>query len=356
MDRHTHQRAKRNAQLLAASLLTLGLGVPLLTVPTAAATPLAAAHALHEAANSISCVSSTVCFAAGSYGNPPKGEIAKVVDGARISYQTISTVSSLGAISCAGMAGCEVIGYKAPKFVAIKISASGVLGPEVPLPQSFSAISCAGAALTCYAAGGEGTEVSVTRIKSGAAGPVHVVNFTTRSGGLDSAAISCWAPTACEVAMDFSTGTAFLGYVLAVSAGTPGTAALVSSKYGIDGIACPAPATCTVAGTSEPGMAMVAKVDSGKISAVHPVAKATELTSVACSAMAACTAVGSTAYGENGGKSIVISVSGGLPGTGTIVSAAAVLNAVASTAGTSYEAVGPVSFGLNSGDDILAVG
>jgi hypothetical protein len=229
-----------------------------------------------------------------------------------------------------------------------------VAGNNVALPSLFTAISCYGSSLACEAVATEGKTVSVVSIKAGAVGAVHTSSVTAPSGSLDSGAISCWSAASCEIGLTYSTGRAFLGFVFPVVAGVPGPVTKVSSSYGVTGIACPAAGQCIVTANSVSGTAMAATLSGSHLGTVHVVAQATELTDISCSSVALCTAAGSTQGAKDPqGKSIVVPVSRGVPGAGSVVRAAAVFSSVASAPGGFYEAIGQVSFGRNSGNDVV---
>jgi hypothetical protein len=315
-------------------------------------------NALAESAGGIGCVSDKTCLVVGSApGEGPQAsaaEVVEVVNGAPSAVHKVTTVSGFDAISCAPQAGCEATGFAKTGDLAIAIGASGVAGKKVALPSLFAAISCYGPSLACEALATEGTSVSVVSIKAGAVGSVHTSSVTAPSGSLDSGAISCWSATMCEVGLSYSTGKAFLGFAFPVAAGVPGPVTEVSSTYGVTGIACPAAGQCTVTANSVSGTAIVAILSGSHLGTVHVVARATELNDVSCSSFALCTAVGSTQGTKSPqGKSIVVPVSRGVPGAGSVISAAAVLSRVASASGGFYEAIGQVLFGMNLGNDVV---
>jgi len=344
--------------LLLTGLQILPVAVPGLASPAGATVTGDPTNALAESADGIGCISDKTCLVVG--GAPGGGfqataaEVIEVANGAPGTVHKVTSVSGFDAISCAGQVGCEATGFAKTGDLAIAIAASGVAGKKVTLPSLFTAISCYGPSLACEAVATEGRSVSVVSTKAGAVGAVHTSSVTAPSGALDSGSISCWSATSCEVGVTYSTGQAFLGFVLPISAGVPGAVTKVSSTYGVTGIACPAAAQCTVTGNSVSGTAMVAPMNGSHLGTVHVVAQATELNDVSCSSFALCTAVGSTQGAKNPkGKSIVVPVSRGVPGAGSVISAAAVLSRVASASGGFYEAIGQVSFGLNSGNDVV---
>jgi hypothetical protein len=281
-------------------------------------------------------------------------EVAEVVDGVPKAYHKLTGVTNLDAISCPGQdLPCEATGFARSGDVVVEISSSGNPGRVMSVPALFDAIWCS-TAQTCEAVSSQGKTASVLTIKAGVPGTVHTVTVTTSSGAIDQAAISCSLPSSCHVGITFSTGTAFHGLVFPVTAGVPGAVTEESTTYGISGISCPAAGQCTVVGSSVAGTAMVADLSGAKLGAVHVVDKATELNAISCPEAGTCTAVGSTnGPKDTTGRSIVVPVSGGLPGVGTIVSAAVDLTSVATAGGSFYEAIGPTTFGLNSGKDIV---
>jgi hypothetical protein len=351
-------RALSTFTLLLTGLQVLPVELPGLASSAGAAVTGDPTRALEESAGGIGCISDKTCLVVGSApGGGPQdsaAEVVEVVNGAPSAVHKVAAVSGFDAISCAGPVGCEATGFAKTGDLAIAISASGVAGHKVTLPSLFTAISCYGPSLACEAVATEGKTVAVVSVNAGSVGSVHTLSLTAPSGALDSGVVSCWSATTCEVGLTYSTGKAFLGFVFPVSAGVPGPVTKVSSTYGITGIACPAVGQCTVTGSSVSGTAMVAPLSGSHLGAVHTVAQATELNDVSCSSFALCTAVGSTQGAKNPqGKSIVVRVSRGVPGAGSVISAAAVLSRVASAPGGFYEAVGQVSFGLNSGNDVV---
>jgi len=314
-------------------------------------------EALHESASAIGCVSSKVCLVVGGApGRPPSAEVAEVVGGLPVAYRKVPGLSGLDGISCPGaMSPCEAVGFAPSGDYGVEISPSGVPGKPFSLPDFFTSISCYRSLAWCEAVGSLYQKgLALISVKDGTPGTARDVR-APRAGGVSNPEISCGSAGWCEVAGSYyADGSDFNSFALAVPSGVPGTAVTVSKAYGIDGISCPAVGQCFVAASSSSGAAMVAALTGVSLGAPHVVGQASSLSAIACSSQASCTAVGSSQSLANPkGRSLVVPVASGVPGTAQTVSAAANLYSVAAVAPTFYAAVGMVASGMNAGDDIV---
>jgi hypothetical protein len=348
----------------ASSLLTVGAA----TVTSAAALPLHGRapsigvrpqprHGVPFAAEAISCVSARVCLAVGQYSRTSVGEIAEIVNGKQTTSRTVPGTQGITGISCPSRKSeCDAIGFApSPSFapVVLTVSRTGVPNAVKSVTtgegNSFNAISCYHSIASCDAVGqtAGGAAVWFLSLHNGQPGTSRTVSVA-HGAFIENTAIACLSATRCRAVGSYPSGTGASqqthGFAITVNSGTP-SAAHAAAPFGLNGISCPSPGHCEVAGSNAAGRGFVGTLPANKVTKAHGL-KGFSLDAISCPSTTNCTAVGSALVGTVP-KAAFTSLARGKPGPVRTVRGAAVLTSVATPTTTFYEALGQLLLGAN---------
>lgn len=292
--------------------------------------------------NAISCATATSCEAVGSNALNGEGVVVTVTKGSPGAPHLVNGTKSLLAVSCPTSTTCEAAGVGGGHGVVLPIT-GGIPGtPQVVQGvTTLQAISCTSAS-ACQA-GGRGTASGA--VSTGTV--VHGVFGTTTVNAIDCPGTTC-------ISVASTSNGKYNDVLVPITAGIPGTFRVVPPGTStFSAIACFAASSCVVVGRGLRDVkgkntpeAVVLTVNSGKPGRLVGVADSATLLlqSVACGPGSRdCVAVGtngSAAASGGSAQGVILSVSGGVPGSLQSVAGPVELDGVACPTASTCEAVG----------------
>ncbi|MHB1891566.1 MAG: hypothetical protein ACYCUF_11895, partial [Acidimicrobiales bacterium] len=290
----------------------------------------------------VSC-SASACEAAGSSGQ--SASLSALTSGSAGAPVVVPGAIALVAVSCPATGSCEAVGLSAGGEGVVLGVSGGTAGSPVAVPgtselTSVSCVSVGNCVAVGSSAGGEGVVVAISNGTPGAASAVAGTSGLT--------GVSCASASTCEaVGYEIASGGSPGGVALTVTGGTPGSVVALSGTSVLNGISCASASTCEAVGgeitssgsgssASAPAEGVVVSLASGSPGSAQAVAGAFSLYAVSCATSGSCEATGSS---ESGAYSVVVGVSGGVPGS-MIGTWAAVLQGLSCASTTTCVLVG----------------
>jgi phosphatidylinositol-3-phosphatase len=200
---------------------------------------------------SVSCPTTTVCWAAGlAITGSDEGILAKIVNGMPVLARQVPSFYGLYGISCPSATTCEAVGYDTEDIAdAVTTITNGVPGAPNEVSgggEWLNAITCP-TATQCYAAGLVNYTASIVPINSGVPGTPITYPDAWYVGG-----IAC--PSAGNCVMDGEAGNTGEGMVTGLTDGAADPVQLVPGTEYLYGVDCTSGEDCLLAGASQVGV------------------------------------------------------------------------------------------------------
>jgi hypothetical protein len=248
----------------------------------------------------IACPSELTCYAVGSetsaLGQPPVGALLPINSGSPTSVSTPSGWLAITGVACPSSGACYAVGNTqsstgAGSGMVAPLSSDGLGNPGSVSPL-LSAIACPNAG-TCYAVGNEPTGAvplqPVGVVMSIAIGNLGTA-ITTAPGTGTLSAIACPTSSTCYAIGLDPTGGQWV--VLTLTSGAPGAVNPVPDKLTLSGLACASADTCYAVGQDPSQEGVVVPIADGVPAGPIAVAGTGFLNAIACPNSGICYAVG----------------------------------------------------------------
>jgi hypothetical protein len=295
----------------AVTLVLSLLGAYGATAVPAAADTLATSQivAASSGLDGVACPTATTCEAVGTTQNNGLGLIVPVTNGVVGTAQSVTGTQSLSAIACPTATTCVALGTSSSGDVVVTIALGATDTFGTPTLASgvtqWYGIACP-TATECEAVAHDGSGFAVVPIISGTPGSAQVAITGTYSS-LDG--IACPSATTCEAVGTFEINvSSFVGAIVPITNGVPGTVQQVSGIQNLNNIACPTASSCEAVGTN-PGPAQGESTDAAVsinlgttdgFGSVWPVQVVDGTPAVACATSTSCALVDTNVEINNG--------------------------------------------------------